>query len=149
MALDYSFDISTSLAPESLMRAFLLSLGKLKDLKNEFEAGTDNFYATVCEVQARSREIRLEQLGFEPAVSFAFRTSADVDIEARKESVRGTLALCRTITGDAALLFNSEYILFIRKAGTIYVNSAYWDGDYSLFPPPYELKAFRVDEPPF
>jgi len=96
-----------------------------------------------------SREIELERFGFDPNAYFVFNTWAAVSIEAREQIVRGTLAICRATTGDAVLLFNGEIILFIRKAGTLYVNTAYWRGDYSLFPPPYELKAFNVNDPAF
>lgn len=144
MSLDYSFDISTKLAPESLMRAFLLSLGLPWDPNNGRVALTANFEAAIGPLQGRSREITTERLGFEPDLYFTFRTWGEVDVEAREQIVRGTLALCRAITGDAALLFNGERVLFMRKADTLYVNSTYWRGDYALFPPPYELKAFPV-----
>jgi len=127
-----------------------MSLGKLKDLKDECEANTTHFYVTVDEARrGRSREIKREYLGFEPDVTFMFRTWGGLAADAEEELVRGTLALCRATPGDAALLFNLETILFIRKADTIYVNTLYYKGDYSLFPPPYELKAFKVDDPPF
>jgi hypothetical protein len=149
MALDYSFDISSTLSPESLMRSFLMSLGMLGNLKNAFEAGTKNFYVMANRLEGRSREIAREQFGFEPRVNLTFRTGADTDVEAQEQIVRGTLAICRATTGDAVLLFNGEIILFIRRAGTIYVNTNYWQGDYSLFSPPYELRAFQVNEPLF
>jgi hypothetical protein len=63
-------------------------------------------------------------------------------MEAREQIVRGALAICQATTGDAVLLFNGETVMFMRRAGTIYVNTAYWRGDYSLFIPPYALKEF-------
>src|SRR4051812_8477744 len=121
MALSYTFDISTKVAPESLMRTFLLSLGLPWDPHKGCSATADTFDAGVGPLTGYSREITTEQLGFEPDTYFSFRTWADADIEAREQIVRGTLAICRAVTGDAALLFNGEYILFIRRAGTIYV----------------------------
>jgi len=146
MALDYRFSISTKLSPESLMRIFLLSLGLPWNANEGCEAHPGNFHVGAGPMNNRlSREIYLERFGFEPDVNFSFRTWGEVNVEAREQIVRGTLAICRAVTGDAVLLFNGEIVLFMRKAGTIYVNSAHWEGDYSLFSPPYELKAFTVE----
>lgn len=149
MALDYSFEISTNLSSENLLRAFLMSIGLTRNIKNPHEASTKHFYAMANDLQGRARDISREEYGFEPTVHLTFRTGADTNIEARAEIVRGTLAICRATAGDAVLLFNGEIILFIRRAGTIYVNTNHWQGDYSLFSQPYELRAFRVNEPPF
>jgi hypothetical protein len=146
MSLDYSFYISTRLSPENLMRAFLLSLGFPWDPSDGCEAHPGNFHAWVGPARGgRSRQIKLERFGFAPDVHFEFNTWGGVDFEGRAEIVRGALAVCRAIPGDAVLLFNGEQVLFTRLAGTIYVNSLYWEGDYALFPPPYELKAIPVD----
>jgi len=145
MSLDYSFYISTKLAPESLMRAFLLSLGLPRNPNDGCEAHPGNFHAGVGPTHGgRSREYNQERFGFDPDVYFVFNTWADVSIEAREQIVRGTLAICRATTGDAVLLFNGEIVLFMRRAGIIYVNSAYFRGDYALFTPPYEVKEFSV-----
>lgn len=145
MSLDYSFYLSTNLGPESLMRTFLLSLGLPWNPKDPCSVDASTFSADVgpCQ-QGHSRDIARERFGFDPDQYFVFRTSAAFDIEARGEIVRGTLAICRAVTGDAILLFNGEIALFMRKSGTLYVNSAYFRGDYSLFTSPYELKAFEV-----
>jgi len=146
MSLDYSFHISTKLPPENLMRAFLLSLGLPWDPKDGCEAHPGNFHAWVGPMPGgRSREIWLERFGFDSNVYFVFNSWGEANVEAREQIVRGTLAICRAVNGDAVLLFNGEIVLFMRKAGTIYVNSAHWEGDYSLFSPPYELKAFTVE----
>ncbi|HYV48468.1 MAG TPA: SitI3 family protein [Myxococcaceae bacterium] len=144
MSLDYSFHISTTLGPETLMRTFLLSLGLPWDPKDPCSTDAPRFTAGVGPLPLDSREFRQEQFGFAPDQYFVFRTWSAYSVEAKAEIVRGTLAICQSVPGDAVLLFNGEIVLFMRKAGTLYVNSAYFRGDYSLFTPPYELKAFEV-----
>jgi hypothetical protein len=144
MSMDYSFSVATSLSPESLMRTFLLSLGLPRNPDNECNVETANFHAIAGPVRGRSREISLERFGFQPEVHLVFRTWPHLNPEAKAEMVRGTLAICRAIPGDAILLYNGEVVLFMRKAGQLYVNSGYWRGDYSLFSPPYEVKEFPL-----
>lgn len=144
MSLDYSFYISTNLGPETLMRTFLLSLGLPWDPKDPCSTDTPRFSAGVGPVKRESREYRRERFGFAPDQYFVFRTWGEVAFEASEEITRGTLAICQAVPGDAVLLFNGESVLFMRRSGTLYVNSAYWDGDYSFFTPPYELKAFDI-----
>lgn len=144
MPLNYSFDISTTLGPETLMRTFLLSLGLPWDPKDPCSTDAPHFTASAGPLRPDSREWVREQRGFAPDQSFIFNTWGEGSVEAKEEIVRGTLAICQAVPGDAILLFNGEIVLFMRKEGTLYVNSAYWRGDYSLFTPPYELKAFEV-----
>ena len=144
MSIDYSFHVSTTLGPETLMRTFLLSLGLPWDPKNPCSMDAPRFTAGVGPLPRDSREWMQEQRGLAPDQYFVFRTWSQYSVEAKEEIVRGTLAICQAVPGDAVLLFNGETVLFMRKSGTLYVNSAYWRGDYSFFTPPYELKAFDV-----
>jgi len=144
MSAFYSFDMSTKLAPESLMRTFLLSLGLPRDAGDKCDVGTPHFHASAGQLRKDSIDHLQGLLGFRPDVSFLFRTWAAAGIEAKAEIVRGTLAICQAVAGDAVLLFNGEVVLYMRKAGTLYVNAAYWRGDYSLFSPPYELKEYST-----
>ena len=144
MSIFYSFDVSTNRTPETLMRIFLLGLGLPRNPDDECDVDTPHFHAVAGQMRKESRDQLQELLGFYPDVSFVFRTWGDSSLEAKAEIVRGTLAICQAVAGDATLLFNGEIVLFQRKADTLYVNSAYWRGDYSLFSPPYELKAFSV-----
>lgn len=144
MSMDYTFYVLTNLSPESVMRAFLLSLGMPRNPDDECNVETPNFHAIAGRVTGRSREITLERFGFQPEVHVVFRTWPHLNPEAKAEMVRGTLAVCRAIPGDAILLYNGEVVLFMRKAGELSVNSEFWRGDYSLFHPPYEVKAFPL-----
>jgi hypothetical protein len=144
MSIDYSFYVSTNLSPESVMRTLILSLGVGPNPEDECNVGTPNFNAIAGRVRGRSREISLERFEFQPEVHIVFRTWPHLNSEAKAEIVRGTLAICRAIPGDAILLYNGEIVLFMRKAGELSVNSAYWRGDYSLFPMPYEVKTFPL-----
>lgn len=144
MSVDYSFDISTSLAPDHLMRTFLLRLGLPRNPDDDCAVSTPHFHAWAGPLSADFSEHMQENIGFRPNSTLLFRSWAAVGIEARAEIVRGTLAICQAIEGDAVLLFNGEIVLYKRTAGVLYVNSAYWRGDYSLFTPPYEVRAFSV-----
>ena len=121
-----------------------MSLGKLSDLQSEVQAGTKNFWAQANRPEGRSREIAQEMLGFTPEVYLWCKLLSSGAYEGTREITRGALAICAATEGDAILLFLGETVLFLRKSGTLYVNSEYWRGDYSLFTPPYELKAFPV-----
>lgn len=144
MSLDYSFDIATSLAPANLMRTFLLRLGLPRNPDDDCTVSTPHFHASVGPMSRDFSEHMLENVGFRPDAYFVFRSWAAADIEARAEIVCGTLAICQAVPGDAVMLFNGEIVLYMRKAGVLYVNSTYWEGDYSLFTPPYEVKAYKV-----
>jgi len=145
MAITYSFYISTGLGPEQLMRTMLLALGLPWNSDDGNVVDAPSFSAGAGPVEGRSREISLERFGFTPDQNLNFRTwDGDPGLKGKHDIVRGTLAICMAVTGDAVLLFNGETVLFMRKSNTLYVNSAYWRGDYSLFTPPYEPQAFPV-----
>src|SRR5689334_17633830 len=126
MAITYSFYIATKLGPEQLMRTMLLALGVPWKPEEGGVVDAPNFRAGAGPVGARSREISQEDFGFSPDQIISFRTWGGEHEEGRRDLVRGTLAICQAVPGDAVLLFNGEIVLFMRTLGTLYVNSAYW-----------------------
>jgi hypothetical protein len=142
MAIQYSFFIDTGLAPEQLMRTMLLALGVPWNPDDGCMVDTPSFSAGAAPFQGRSREIFRADFGFDANQFLNFRTRGEAAYNAEHEIVRGTLAICRAVTGDAILLFNGETVLFMRKEGTLYVNSEWWKGNYVLFDPPYVVQAF-------
>src|SRR5262245_18660924 len=117
MSLDYSFYISTTLGPETLMRTFLLGLGLPWDPKDPCSTDAPRFAVSVGPQKRDSREFRREQFGFAPDQYFVFRTWGEYAYEASEEITRGTLAICQAVPGDAVLLFNGEIVLYMRTAG--------------------------------
>jgi hypothetical protein len=104
----------------------------------------EHYHGWVGPLEGRSIEIATENLGFTPDQRFRFVTGRDAEREGEREIVRGTLAVCQAIEGDAVLLFNGETALYERRTGVLYLNSLYWEGDYSWFSPPYDIKAIPV-----
>src|SRR5262245_58676648 len=112
------------------MRIFLLRLGLPGSPENDCGVRAPHFEAEVGpEHGGHSLEITKELFGFTPTSYFLFKTWGNVSIEGKEEIVRGTLGICQAVTGDAILLFNGETVLYKRTAGTLYVSSAYWQGD--------------------
>src|SRR4051812_4257941 len=101
----YSFYISTKLDQEQLMRTMLLALG-VPWKPGERVVDASSFRASSSPVTGRSREISQEQFGFAPDQLIRFRTWEGEHEEGRRDLVRGTLAVCQAVAGDAVLLFN-------------------------------------------
>lgn len=76
-----------------------------------------------------SRDIVADEFGFSPAWRVSFRWHAVDDPETtRLHLMQGCMALLRHATGDAALLHETDFAVFVRRQGVLLLNNDRQEG---------------------
>lgn len=130
MALDYELEIACDIDSDNLLRIVEDSLGidhyrdpHFRSEHNPSLVGrwTPWFLLTASKTDQRCGEISEEWLGFRPTVHLGFRLTKDDEERDRAYQLmlRATSAVLVGVVGDAALAFNGETGILIRRDGRV------------------------------
>ena len=123
MSLDYALKLRTRTEPAKVLEAARSAL--------EAAGGTRTDPAVLVGIAPATpigRDVIREALGFEPDLSVLFKVASRT--EPREAAVRAVLAaslrLLEAEGGDAALLFNGETVVFVRRSGAFTLDEGFW-----------------------
>jgi hypothetical protein len=137
MALNYSLSICSELEPLEVLTAILnetnLGINFNNDTINDGISATgDGISVHTSKIGIESKAILKEELGISQDISIIFR----LDRHERWKSSRNIMlqavsAILNNFPGDAALLFNSENVILLRRSGRITLNTGlgFWTDD--------------------
>lgn len=127
MALEYTLSLDSALDPEGLLRACEQALGlspKPRIPGDIVERNAPGMFLTGAFAAPMEREVLEDELGIRPRVTVTFRLDKEVRHAARLRMLRATADLLTRIPGDAALVFNGDFVLLVRRDGRVLVNAS-------------------------
>lgn len=140
MALDYTLHLDAELSPVALLRSACRSLGLAPTLRDEplVSHAAPDMILTAMRTGASRHSILEEELGIRPRIDLSFRLDKERRFEARRRMLQVCSDALGTLAGDAALLFDGEYVLLLRRAGRLVIHTDLSDDDAAMITLPCE-----------
>jgi len=146
LALDYTLFINAVVEPSAAARA-LIPDAPLRDCRPDLmRASLDAVSLSLRAVPEDYAPPLVvdETLGLRTRLILSFRLDKERQREARRTTIRIVDRALRTWAADAALLFNHERVLLLRRAGNLKLNvvAAWWkdSSNLELIRAPYTME---------
>jgi|GEM_PF-6933180 len=163
MSLFYTLYVATERSLDDVLQTIVTYAENDTIIENReasasvLRADNDFFEIYVSKTSSLKRDILEESLNISPDVNIRFdmySIDTEVDAEIDHHHQKRKAAFLQTAIkwlehqqGDAALLFNGEIVIFLRKDGQLILNSAidFWKPYYlNMLSLPYESNSFPV-----
>jgi hypothetical protein len=137
MTLNYSLSIWSTLEPPEVLAA-ILNEGNLGVNSNDdtrdygIDAAWGGISVHVSNLGVESKDILKEELGISQNLSIVFRLDRHEGWKhSRNIMLQSVSIILNGFPGDAALLFNGEDVILVRKSGKLILNSGldFWTNE--------------------
>lgn len=137
MAIEYTLKVDSESSVERLAQDVSSELGVgIRRESTQLWSFEDSFvFVTIFGPSERGSRIVFEEYGVHPTVCVGFRLDKFELQRAEDVLVTLTLAVLRSVSGDAILLYNGELPVLRRQAGVVSLNRGFeaWSSRMSLF----------------